>query len=109
MEQAVEKYEAEQAEIEAVLQKAGQEEDICEEKETDAEMFLKLARKQAGFPELTADVIRTFIDRIMVHEADWSTGSKEQLIEIHMNFIGNFMIPQPERTPEQQARLEKKR
>ena len=109
MEQAVEKYEAEQAEIEAVLQEAGQEDTICEEKETDAEMFLKLARKQAGFPELTADVLRTFIDRIMVHEADWSTGSKEQLIEIHMNFIGNFTIPQPELTQEQLAKLEKKR
>ena len=52
---------------------------------------------------------RTFIDRIIVHEADWRTGSKEQLIEIHMNFIGNFTIPQPELTPEQQAKLEKKR
>ena len=109
MEQAVEKYEAEQAEIEVALQLAGQDETICEEKETDAEMFLKLARKQAGFPELTADVIRTFIDRIEVHEADWRTGSKEQLIEIHMNFIGNFTIPQPELTPEKQAKLEKKR
>ena len=77
MEKAVEKYEAEQAEIETVLQEAGQEDTICEEKETDAEMFLKLPRKQAGFPELTADVLRTFIDRIRVHEADWSTGSKE--------------------------------
>lgn len=109
MEQAVERYEAEQAEIEAALQEAGQEEIICEEKETDAEMFLKLARKQAGFPELTTDVIQTFIDRIVVHEADWSTGSKEQLIEIHMNFIGNFTIPQPELTPKQQARMEVKR
>lgn len=109
MEKAVEKYEAEQAEIEAVLQEAEQEETACEEKETDAELFLKLARKQAGFPELTADVLRTFIDRIVVHEADWSTGSKEQQIEIHMNFIGNFTIPQPELTPEQQTKLEKKR
>lgn len=109
MEQAVEKYEAEQTEIEAALQEAGQDETVCDEKEIDAEMFLKLARKQAGFPELTADVIRTFIDRIEVHEADWRTGSKEQLIEIHMNFIGNFTIPQPELTPEQQAKLEKKR
>lgn len=109
MEQAVEKYEAEQKEIETLLQEAGQEESIFEEKESDAEMFLKLARKQAGFPELTADVIRTFIDWIEVHEADWRTGSKEQQIEIHLNFIGNFTIPQPELTPEQQAKLEKKR
>lgn len=109
MEQAVERYEAEQADIEAALQEAGQEEIICEEKESDAEMFLKLARKQAGFPELTADVIQTFIERIVVHEADWSTGSKEQLIEIHMNFIGNFTIPQPELTPKQRERLERKR
>ena len=109
MEQAVERYEAEQAEIQAVLREAEQEETACEEKKTDGEHFLKLARKQAGFPELTADVLRTFIDRIIVHEADWSTGSKEQLIEIHMNFIGNFTIPQPELTPEQQAKLEMKR
>lgn len=109
MEQAVEKYEAEQAEIEAALQKTGQEASICEEKESDAEMFLKLARKKAGFLELTVDVIRTFIDRIEVHEADWRTGSKEQQIEIYMNFIGNFTIPQPELTPEQQAKLEKNR
>lgn len=109
MEQTVEKYEAEQKEIDSLLQAARQEESICEERESDAETFLKLARKQAGFPELTADVIRTFIDRIEVHEADWRTGSKEQQIEIYMNFIGNFTIPQPELTPERLAKLEKKR
>lgn len=109
MEQIVARYEAEQAEIEALLQEAGMDNIICEEKQTDAELFLKLARKQAGFPELTADVVRTFIDRIVVHEADWSTGTKEQQIEIHMKFIGDYTIPQPELTPEQLAKLEKKR
>lgn len=106
LEQAVNEYENEQAEVEKQITTLEQRKSICETKQLDAEKFLQLAERFAGFPELTRDVMSTFIEKILVHEADWRTGTKEQEIEIYFNFIGNFVIPEPEITPEEAARLE---
>lgn len=109
LEQKVARYEAEQTELEQKIKALEEQKDFCESRQLDAEKFLQLAEQYAGFPELTEEVLKTFVDKILVHEADWSTGSKEQEIEIYFNFIGNFTIPQPEISPEEAAKLEAER
>ncbi|MCL2056189.1 MAG: DUF4368 domain-containing protein [Oscillospiraceae bacterium] len=39
--------------------------------------------------ELTPTLLREFVDRIIVHEPDRSSGKREQKVEIHYNFIGD--------------------
>ena len=61
-------------------------------------------------------MLHEFVDKILIHEADRSTGERVQQVDIYLNFIGKFTIPGTEPTPltlEEQAvedeRLAKKR
>jgi len=70
--------------------------------------FMALARKYTDFSELTTPMINEFIAKILVHEADRSSGERVQEVEIFFNFIGKFEIPQPEPTPEEIAANKKR-
>ncbi len=109
LEKEVVRYEAEQTDLERKINQLEQGKNHTDAKQADVETFLHLAKEQAGFSELTADVLKLFVEKILVHEKDWSTGEKEQEIEIHFNYIGNYQLPQPEITPEEAIKLEKKR
>ena len=39
-------------------------------------------------------MINEFIEKIIIHEADNSSGEREQSVDIHLNFIGKFNVPQ---------------
>lgn len=109
LEKRVTELENEQALLEEQIRELEQRRNICEAKQLDTERFLQLAKEQEGFPELTDDVMKLFVDKILVHEKDWSTGTKEQEIDIYFNFIGKYQLPQPDITPEEAIKLEKKR
>jgi len=74
--------------------------------------FLDLARKYTNFSELTTPMINEFIEKIVVHAPDKSTGDRVQEVDIYLKFIGKFDAPMPEPTPEEiaeQERLQKER
>ena len=54
-------------------------------------------------------MINEFVEKIMVHAPDRSTGERIQEIEIYLKFIGKFDVPMPEPTPEELAAEEKRR
>ena len=74
-----------------------------------ADKFLALAKKYTDFSELTAPMINEFVEKIVVHAPDRSTGERIQEIEIYLKFIGKFDVPMPEPTPEELAVEEKRR
>jgi len=55
--------------------------------------FIELANQYTDFAELSDEMVNRFIEKIVVHEADRSTGARTQHLEIHFNFIGNFVPP----------------
>ena len=76
------------------------------------EHFLDLARKYTNFSELTTPMINEFVEKIVVHAPDKSTGDRVQEVDIYLKFIGKFDAPIPEPTPEEiaeQERLQKER
>ncbi|MDR1558452.1 MAG: recombinase family protein [Clostridiales bacterium] len=104
-------YEAEQAELK--MRNAGLEDEIAAF-EADSEnvgRFLKLARRHRSFEELTTPMLNEFVQKILVHKPDKSSGERVQKVDIWFNFIGNFELPKAEPTPEEVAahakRLEK--
>ena len=102
-------YEQEQAELERFIE-AGRNDIAAFDDDTDrAGQFLALARKYTDFSVLTAPMINEFIDRIVVHAPDKSSGEREQEIEIYLKFIGKFDVPLPEPTPEEIATEEARR
>ena len=58
------------------------------------EQFLALARKYRDCTEITDDMIRAFVEKIVVHKTVRSaTGQKTRQIEVHLSFIGQFIFP----------------
>ena len=44
-----------------------------------------------------------YIEKIIVHEADKSSGERTQKVDVYLNFIGKFDAPEPELTVEEIA------
>ena len=100
-------YEKEQAELEQLLASEQAQLDQFHEDTDRASHFLALAQKYTDFTELTAPMIHEFVEKILVHAPDRSTGERVQEIEIYLNFIGKFEVPMPEPTEEELAAEEK--
>lgn len=102
-------YEREQAELDAAIGKAQVELDAFNEDTAKAGQFLALAKKYTDFTELTTPMLHEFIEKILVHAPDRSSGERVQEVEIHLKFIGKFDVPLPEPTPEELAEEERRR
>ena len=66
-------------------------------------MFLDIVEKTTHLEKLTADVVREFIDKIVVHHRQESGGVTTQKVEIYYNVIGKFEIPPMFAEQEQKA------
>ena len=77
-----------------------------------ADKFISLVKKYTDFSELTTPMINEFVDKILVHEGQWENYERIQEVEIYLNFIGKFELPQKEAkelTHEELEELEKLR
>ena len=107
-------YEQEQTDLEKSIIQLQAELDSFNADSARTDSFLSLIRKYTDFAELTPTMIGEFIEKIIVYEADRSSGEREQDVDIYLNFIGKFDVPIPEPTPEEiaaeeQARLDRAR
>ena len=102
-------YEKEQDELEQALAADQASLDQFNEDTDRADKFLALAKKYTDFSELTPAMLNEFVEKIMVHAPDRSTGERVQEIEIYLKFIGKFDVPMPEPTPEELAAEEARR
>ena len=74
-----------------------------------AQRFVSLVRRYTSFDELTASMLNEFIEKVVIHEADKSTGDRRQKVDVYFNFIGCFVPPKPEviMTAEEEAKAQK--
>ena len=56
------------------------------QKSSDISHFLQIVRKYEHISELTPKLMHEFVEKIVVHEADKSSGHREQEVEIHFRF-----------------------
>ena len=98
-------YEAEQAALEQSIAEGQQELDSFAQDEERIEQFLALAQKYTDFSELTTPMIKDFVEKIVVHAPDRSSGHRTQQVDIYFKFIGQFCIPEEteQLSPEEQA------
>ena len=102
-------YEREQVALEESIAKAQAELDAFEADTTRVDQFLALTKKYTDFSILTTPMIYEFVDKILVHAPDRSTGDRTQEVDIYLKFIGKFDVPLPEPTAEELAEMEKQR
>ena len=105
-------YEREQEELDAAIKHEQAELDAFNADTDRAGQFLDLVKRYTDFSVLTTPMIFEFVDKIVVHAPDRSSGERMQEVDIYLKFIGKFDVPIPEPTPEElaeQERLRKKR
>lgn len=81
-------YEAEQKQLEARIDELEAFIAEAKEKTLNAEYFLSLVRKYTDIRKLDAEIVREFVDRIIVHKAETVNGHRQQRIEIIYNCVG---------------------
>lgn len=98
-------YECEQADLEQSISVLEAELASFAEDSLRADKFLELARRYTDFTELSSGMINEFVDKIIVYEADKSSGERRQKVDIYLNFIGKWEPDAQEISPEEAARL----
>ena len=83
-------YEQEQAELKQSVESMSAIVEAAEEQTVNIRSFLKIVKKYTEPTELTPDILHEFVDKIVVHEADKSSGHRVQRIDVHYNFIGEI-------------------
>lgn len=93
--------------IEISMENAKAEIEKYESDTVRADKFIELVKRYTDFSELTTPMLNEFVEKILVHEADYSSGERVQEVEIYLNFIGKFELPVKEPTAEEIAEHEK--
>lgn len=105
----INEYEKEQADLETSVIDLQKELDTYTDDTTRVDKFIELVHKYTDFVELTTPMIHEFVDKIVVHEADKSSGVRMQQIDIYLKYVGKLDVPMKELTPEEWKEEERKR
>ena len=88
-------YEAEQNQLESRKAELTEFIDASKKQRLNVDSFLGMVRKYTDITELTAEIIRSFVEKIEVLKPEKVPGTrtKKQTIVIYWNFIGAVEIP----------------
>lgn len=92
-------YEVEQRQLESRSAELQEFIDTSNEQRLNVDSFLNLVHRYTEITELTAEIIRSFVERIEVQQPEQVPGTrtKKQTIAIIWNFIGAVEIPEEAR------------
>jgi hypothetical protein len=86
-------YETEQEDLERQIAELESAITVYDAEGGNADRVIKMVRQYTEIPELTAAILNEYIEKIVVFEADKSSGRREQDVDFYFNFIGKFPIP----------------
>jgi hypothetical protein len=109
-ERLVAEYDAEQKTLDVRIEETASTIERWDAESLKTDRFMELVRRYTEFTELTTPMLNEFVEKIVVHEADRSSGKRTQKVDIYFNFIGHFVPPTDEKepTPEEIAAYEKR-
>ena len=81
-------YEQEQAKLKQSTEALRTSASEAEAQEGNIQEFLKIVRKYTEPSELTPEMLRELVEKIIVHAPDKSSGHRVQRIDVYYNFIG---------------------
>lgn len=92
-------YEAEQRELKEKAAALQGELDKAQEATVNAEKFMSVVRRHTSFEELTPTLLREFVEKIVIHEAEPLDGKRHgklrrQNIDIYYSFVGKVDLPE---------------
>lgn len=89
-----ETYEKEQSSLKASVSELSEAIQASETQTVNVQSFLKVVRKYTEPTELTPAMLREFVDKVVVHAPDKSSGHRVQQIDVYYNFIGEIDLSQ---------------
>ncbi|MDR0287086.1 MAG: DUF4368 domain-containing protein, partial [Clostridiales bacterium] len=95
-------YDTEQISLDSEIERLQAEIDMFNTDSLNVNRFMALVKKHTEFNEFSPLLLNEFVEKVIVHEADKSTGKRIQKVDIHLNFIGNFELPLSELPPSQE-------
>jgi hypothetical protein len=96
-----EAYDSEQEQLDTEITELQTAIDSYNTDSVRVDKFIELAKRHTEFNELSASVLNEFIEKIIVHEAVKINGKREQQIDIYLNYIGKFELPESEMPEEE--------
>lgn len=92
-------YETEQNGLQQTAQRLKDEISAVREEGESVDRFMKLVNKYSDITELNAEIIRTFVEKIIVYEAEKIDGVKTQRVKIVYNCVGTVSVPNADNKP----------
>lgn len=89
-------YDTEQTTLDGEIEKLQAEIDRYNTDSVRADKFIELVKRHTEFTEFSASLLNEFVEKVIVHEATKINGVREQEVEIYLNFIGKFDLPEQE-------------
>lgn len=86
-------YEREQASLRESAEELRKLVEMCDQQSANIDSFLNLVRKYTVPDKLFPELLHAFVEKIVVHAPDKSSGHRIQQIDIHYNFIGEIALP----------------
>ncbi len=86
-------YEQEQATLTERIKILRKELSTAKEDADNVTKFMRLVKRYTEISELTPEVVREFIEKVIVHQAERVNGKRRQTVEIIYNCVG--VIPNP--------------
>ena len=83
-------YEQEQANLKQSIEDLSAIVHAAQTQAVNVQSFLKIVKKYTQPTELTPALLREFVEKIVVHAPDKSSGHRVQRIDVHYNFIGEI-------------------
>ena len=83
-------YEQEQAALKQSIEDLSAIVHAAQTQALNVQSFLKFVKKYTQPTELTPALLREFVEKIVVHAPDKSSGHRVQRIDVHYNFIGEI-------------------
>ena len=84
------KFQTEQQELTEKIERLTTELEAEKQTTVDAETWISLIKQYANPTELTAELLNTLIEKIVIHEATTVDGMREQNIDIYYRLIGKI-------------------
>jgi hypothetical protein len=110
-ERLISEYDTEQKTLDAGIGETAAAIEKWDAESLKTDRFIEIVKRYTEFTELTTPMLNEFVEKIVVHEADRSSGRRVQKVDIHFNFIGHFVPPfkEKEPTPEEIIAAQEKR
>jgi hypothetical protein len=93
-ERMLSEYDAEQKDLRDSISNLRSEIDNYVADSVRAEKFIEIVSRYTEFEKLTVPMLNEFVEKVVVHEGEKFGFRRIQKMDIHLNFIGDFSVPE---------------